>query len=222
MARLNPTKAPNLAIAPTEYARQHFDLLNSLLRLYFNQIDAVFANILGTLGGKVIEFPHIAASGTADQYALGDDTPTVVGWDTLESGVGFTLNAPGSATAEQSGYYKIDYSLQFANTANAAHDVFVWLQVNGDPVADSSSKFTIPARKANNEPSFIVAYSSVTFLINAGDEIELVWATDKAYNTTGPVDGVYMEHIDAITSPYERPANPAAVGSIVFVSRNGA
>ena len=221
MARLAPTKSPNLPLSPTAYARQHFDVLNNVLRLYFNRIDAIFEQILGPLGGKVVQFPHISAYDTTDQYATGDNTPTIVKWDTLQAAEGFTLNPPGSATTEQSGFYKIDYSLQFANTNNAVHDVFVWLRVNGDDLAGSASKFTIPARKANNEPSFVVAYSSVTFLINAADVIELVWATDKAYNPTGPVNGVYMEHIDAISSPYDRPSNPSAVGSIVFVSRNG-
>ncbi len=221
MARLDPTKSPNLPIAPTDYARQHFDILNNVLRLYFSRIDGVFQNLFGTLGGKYIESPHIAALGTADQFASADDTPTLVLFDTLEGAAGFTLNLSGSATASQSGVYKIDYSLQFVNTDNVQHDVFLWLEVNGSGLAGSSSRFTIPARKSAGVYGYLIAYSSVTFTINADDEIELYWATEKAYNAVGPVEGVYMEHLNAITSPYARPSNPAAVGSIVFVSRNG-
>lgn len=221
MARLDPSKSPNLPIAPLNYARQHFDLLNNALRLYFNRIDGIFANLFGTLGGKYIESPHIAASGITDQYAAADNTPTLVLFDTLEGAAGFTLNLDGSATASQSGVYKIDYSLQFVNTDNVSHDVFVWLYINGAGLEGSSSRFTIPARKSAGVYGFVTAYSSVTFTINADDGIELYWATEKAYNVVGPVAGVYMEHIDAITSPYNRPSNPSAVGSIVFVSRNG-
>lgn len=189
--------------------------------------DGVFNNLTGsqvnaslfTGSGRQINLPHIAASDSTDQYADGNDDPTIVKWDTADEVLGFTLNNDYTATATYSGVYKIDYSLQFANTANAAHDVFVWLQVNGSDFPKSASKFTLPARKANKEPSFIVAYSSITFDVAAGDDIGLWWATDQAYNTTGPVDGVYMEYIAAQSSPpYARPANPSAVGSIVYVS----
>ena len=208
-------------MAPVQYARQHFDVFNNVLRLYFNRIDGVFTNLFGVLGGKYIENPHIAASDNTDQYASNDNVATLVKWDTLDSAAGFTLNLSGTATASQSGVYKIDYRLQFTNTDNAQHDVYVWLEVNTVSVAGSSSRFTVLARNSAGVYGFTVAYSSVTFTINAGDEIALYWATEKAYKSMGPVNGIYMEHIAAQTTPYVRPANPSAVGSITFVSRNG-
>jgi hypothetical protein len=48
--------------------------------------------------------------------------------------------------------------------------------------------------------------------------VELYWATEKAYNPVGPVDGVYMFNDTAQTSPYARPSIPSAIGSIVWVS----
>lgn len=174
---------------------------------------------LFTGAGYQLNFPHIAASGSTDQYAGGDNTPTIVQWDSASELLGFTLNNDYTATADHPGVYKIDYSLQFANTDNAPHDVFIWLQVDGVNVAGSSSKFTIRQRKSVGDYAYIVAYSSLTFEIAANKKIGLWWATDKAYSTTGPIDGVFMEDIVAQTSPpYDRPANPAAVGSIVYVS----
>ena len=140
-------------------------------------------------------------------------------FDVLDSVSGFTLDPSGYATAGQNGVYKIDYSLQFANTDNVSHDVYVWLQVNGSVVPGSSSRFTIPARKSAGVYGYIVGYSSITFEIDEADEIRLWWATEKAYNLVGPVNGVYMEALTAQTLPYVRPANPSAVGSIVYVSR---
>ena len=55
--------------------------------------------------------------------------------------------------------------------------------------------------------------------MDEGDTVELYWATDLAYNPVGPVDGVYMFHDPAKTTPYVRPAVPSAIGSITFVSR---
>jgi hypothetical protein len=216
---LNTTKSPALALTPTQFSQQHFDLFNNQLRLYFNQLD-VFNAILGNaLGGGYLSFPHIGASDTTDQYATGDNIPTIVRWNTLDAGLGFTLNSNNSATALQAGVYKIDYSLQFANTANAAHDVDVWLRVNGVDVPGSTSKITLPARKSAGVPSYMLMYSTVMFNLQANDYLELYWATEKAYSSTGPVDGVYMEYQAAQTVPYAHPSIPSAIGAITFVSR---
>jgi hypothetical protein len=216
---LRPSKAPNLPLAPRDYDSRQQEQLTNALRLYFAQIDNDWQAILGTDGAKYLQAPHIAASANADQYALGDDTPTLVAWDAVESISGFTLDPGGYAVADQNGVYKIDYSLQFANTDNAQHDVFVWLQVNGTLVPRSSSRFTIPARKSASVFGFVVAYSSIEFEISKDDEIRLWWATETAYDPVGPVNGVYMKYLAAQVSPYARPSNPSAVGSINFVSR---
>lgn len=219
MSRLQPSRAPALPLAEPVYTRDFKNRYSNILRLYFNQLDAVTSGLLGTDGGQYLQNPHIAAQNNDDQYATADDTATLVVFDTLDSASGFTLDPSGYATANQNGVYKIDYSLQFANTDNAQHDAFVWLQVNGTVVAGSSSRFTIPARKSVSVYGYIVGYSSLTFEIAKDDEIRLWWATEKAYSTTGPVNGVYMEALAAQASPYVRPANPSAVGSIVYVSR---
>ena len=221
MARppIRSTKSPNQPVATEQYSRSYVDSLNNILRMYFNSIDAYTAALAENTGGANLGLPHVAASDSTDQYADGDDTPTIVKWDTLDSGNGFSLNPNSTATALVSGIYKIDYSLQLANTANAVHDVVVWLQVEGADVANSASKFTLPARKSAGVPSYIVAYSSIVFELLEGQSVGLWWATDLAYDPVGPVDGVYMEHIAAISSPYNHPAAPSAIGSITFVSR---
>lgn len=214
---LRGTKAPSLPLAPTTYSQSHDEVYSNVLRLYFNQLDA-FNNILvGAQGGASLTFPHIAASDNTDQYASGNNTPTLVAWDTLDSANGFTL-AAGAATATYGGVYKIDYSLQFANTDNAQHDVDVWLRVNNVDVPGSTSKFSIPARKSAGVYTFIVAYSTVPFTITAGDNIKLYWATDLAYNPVGPVNGIYMEYQAAQTVPFAHPSVPSAIGAITFVS----
>jgi hypothetical protein len=215
---LRPSKAPNLPLAPVTYDSRQQEQFSNALRLYFAQIDNDWQAILGENGSRYLQTPHIAASANADQYALGDNTPTLVAWDAVESISGFTLNPGGYAIADQNGVYKIDYSLQLANTDNAQPDVFVWLQVNGNLVVGSSSRFTVPARKSAGVFGFVVAYSSIEFEIVKDDQIRLWWATEKAA-TSGGTLGVFMDYIAAQTSPYPRPSNPSAIGSINFVSR---
>lgn len=216
---IRTTKAPALALTPTQFSQQHFDLLNQQLRIYFNTVDAFTSTLSTADGGSSLSIPHIAASDSTDQIATGNDIPTVINFNTLDSGLGWTLNAPGSATAGFSGVYTIRYSLQFVNTANAIHNATVWLKVNNVDLANSATSFSIPARKSVGVPSYVAGYSEATFEINSGDEIELYWATDLAGDPTTPTDGIYIYHDTAQTVPYARPAIPSAIGSITFVSR---
>ena len=216
---ISATKAPALTLTPTQFSQIHFDLLNAQLRVYFNTLDAFTATLSNVDGGASLSIPHIAASDLTDQIATGNNTPTVINFNTLDSGLGWTLNAPGSAIAGFAGVYTIRYSLQFVNTANAIHSAVVWIKVNGVDLANSATEFSIPARKSALIPSYVAGYSEATFEINSGDEIELYWATDLAGNPTTPTDGVYIFHDNAQTVPYARPAIPSVIGSITFVSR---
>jgi hypothetical protein len=216
---IKATKAPNLPIPTIAYSQTYSESFSNALRLYFNTLDAFTVNLSNTAGGSSISFPHISALDTTDQYATASNTPTIVKWNTLDSSLGFTLDPGFYAVAQYTGFYKIDYSLQFANTANAAHDVNVWMRVNNVDVPGSTSKITIPARKSAGVPSYVLMYSTVPFEVEAGDQIALWWATDLAYNTVGPVDGVYMEFQAAQTVPYAHPSIPSAIGAITFVSR---
>jgi hypothetical protein len=216
---LRPPKAPNLLIAPIVYDQRYVDQLNNALRLYFNQIDNGMAALLSGTGGSTLSLPFVAASDSTDQLATASDPATVVKWNTLEGGNGFTLNAPGSATALVSGVYKITYSLQFANTDNAQHDAAVWLKINNVDVPRSTTIFTVPARKSAGVFSYVCAYSEVVFSLEAGDEMELYWATNQSYRISPARDGIYIEALAAQASPYVRPATPSALGSITFVSR---
>ena len=213
---LIPSKAPNLPIGPVSYDQRYIDNLLNVLRLYFNQLDNNSAGLLSGDGGSYLKFPHIAASDTTDQYAGGNNTPTLVAWNTSEAINGFSL-VSGAAIATYPGVYKITYSLQFANTDNAQHSAVVWLKVNGTAVDRSSTEFSLQARKSALIPTYVCAYSEVVFTVAAGDSIELYWATDLAA-TSGGVVGIYMFADPAQVAPYVRPAIPSAIGSITFVS----
>ena len=213
--------APALPTAPPEYDSRRDDQLNQNLRIYFNNLDNYLANLSGAVGGGVLGFPFIEASDSGTQYATGNDTATIVNWDTTALGNSFTLNVGNTATAQVSGVYKITYSLQFANDANDIHDAVVWLRVNGSTsaadVPNSTTNFSVPARKSAGVPSFVCGYSEVVFALNAGDEVGLWWGTDLAA-TSGGGTGVYIYSEVAQTTPMAYPATPSAIGSITFVS----
>ena len=179
--------------------------------------------LFGRLGGAYLELPHIAASDSNNQYATAANTPTIVQWTSLDAGSGFTLNANNTATAQVTGIYKITYSLQFANNDNAIHNAIVWLRVDGssatslNDVPNSTTIFTLQARKSALLPNFVCGYSEVVFTLNAGESVGLWWGTDQAA-TSGGATGIYMYALAAQTSPMAYPATPSALGSITFVS----
>ena len=213
--------SPALPLPAQAYDVMSENEKSRVFRLYFNLLDK-YLNDLTTImngggPGLGIVLPHIAASDSTDQRTT-NDVATVVNFNTLESGFGWTLNSPGSATAAIAGVYTIRYSLQYANTDNAAHTVTVWLQNNTVDVANSATSFSVPARKSASIPGFTTAYSEATFEVAVGDEIELYWATDQADIVSPATDGVFMFHDAAQASPFARPAIPSAIGSIVWVS----
>jgi hypothetical protein len=214
---LTQSKAPALPFAPVEYDRQYQDTFNNILRQYFNTLDNFVGQLTidtGTAGLPAL--PHIAAQDNTDQYATATNTATKVLWSTLDSGYGFTLNVDSTATPTYTGVYKIDYSLQFLNTDTQIHDLYVWLKVDGVDVAGSASIFSVP-NKHGGVNGALVAYSSLTFPVTAGQDIALYWATNQAA-TSGGANGIYMHEAPAQTSPFAMPSIPSAVGSIVLVS----
>ena len=218
---LSAPAVPNLPRAPGDYSPLFQEQYSNVLRLYFNQLRNFEQLFTTDTGGALLQFPFIAASDNAIQYATAADTPTIIQWDTLEKGNGFTLNAGNTATAGVSGIYKITYSLQFANNDNQAHDAIVWLRVNGSTsaadIADSSTIFTVAARKSAIIPTYVCGYSEVVFQLTAGDTVGLWWGTNQAA-TSGGATGLYIDYRAAQTTPMPYPAVPSAIGSITFVS----
>jgi hypothetical protein len=212
---------PRLLAAPMQYDAQYQEQYSNALRLYFNQLQNFNQLFTTSTGGALLQFPFIAASDGGLQYATAADTPTIIQWDTLDAGNGFTLNVGNTATAQVGGIYKITYSLQFANNDNAIHDAIVWLRVNGSTsaadVANSTTVFTLQARKSALLPNYVCGYSEVVFPLNAGDTVGLWWGTNQAA-TSGGATGIYIDYRAAQTTPMPYPAVPSAIGSITFVS----
>jgi len=216
--RVKPIAAPNLIAASNVYSQTREEQLMNELRLYFNRLNGNINTVSDVAGGSSLSFPHIVAYSDADQYAGGDDTPTIVSFNNAPDNVGFTFNADGTANATYDGTYKIEYRLQAVNTENVAIDTVVWLQVNGQDVADSATKYTIPARKSAGVPSFSILASFVSWETLENDNFALYWATEQAYES-GVQDGIYLEATAAQTSPYAHPEIPSSYGVIQYIGR---
>ena len=134
---------------------------------------------------------------------------TVITMDTVGVADGITLVSGSRITVPNTGKYNLQFSLQFKNTNNAQEDATIWLRVNGVDLANSSTQYTIPARKSAGIFGYGVA--SLTFLLelNANDYVEMVWLPT---NTT-----VTLEALPASVSP-AYPAIPSVVSCMVQVA----
>jgi hypothetical protein len=73
------------------------------------------------------------------------------------------------------GTYEIIFSIQYKNTSSTQEDIYVWFRKNGVDVPDSSSVFTIPARKNENIPAQLIAVTPFIATLAANDFIEIYW-----------------------------------------------
>ena len=203
---INPI-APNLPLAPNEYDRQFQDQFESILRLYFNQLDNVFGALLGPTGAKYLKFPYGAFSSDQDQTTT-INTATLMTLNTTDFANEVSISS-SEITVVNAGIYNLQFSAQFQNTDTAFQDVYIWLRQNGVDIPGSTGFVSVPNRHAGTDGHTIVGWN---YFLNmaAGDHIEIYWSVPNA--------AVSIQHIAASGSP-TKPATQSVVATMSFVSR---
>jgi len=201
---------PRLPAAPTEYNQAYQDQLNSILRLYFNQLQNFNQLFTTNTGGSLLQFPHGAFSSDQDQSTTAN-TETLMTLNTTDfSNGGVTIDSSKIITATP-GTYNLQFSTQFQNSDNAQHDISIWLRQNGVDIPGSTGFISIPARKsagAGNEGHGIYGWNYYVEM-QADDYIELWWSTTDATVT--------IQAYPASTGPV-RPTTQSVVATLSFVS----
>ena len=105
------------------------------------------------------------------------------------------------------GVYEIIFSIQYKNTDASQHDIYVWFRKNGIDVPDSSSVFTIPARKSAGIPAQLIAVTPFIATLAANDFIEIYWHC----NTTAVTVETFTTH--------SNPTIPDTPGVIITVKQ---
>jgi len=121
-----------------------------------------------------------------------------------------SLGSNNTFVIEKTGRYILSYSIQYKNTGSDAVDIYVWLNKNNIPEHDTSTVFSVPAKKTSNDPGKVVAVTPIFLFANTGDLIQVMAATP--YDTTAS-----MVTIPAVVSP-AIPRTPASIISIAEVS----
>lgn len=206
---LRKFRAPALPVSANQYLKSDEDKFRNVLRLYFNQIDSTFGNLLDPTGGKFINFPYGAFSSDADQTATAN-TATLMTLNTTDFANGVSISS-SKITVENAGIYNLQFSAQFQNTDNQIQNISIWLKQNGVDIPGSTGFVSIPARKsasAGEEAHEIIGWNYFVSLAE-DDYIEIYWSVTLA--------SVTIQFYPANTGPV-RPATQSVVATLSFVS----
>ena len=206
---LLPPKAPNLPVGPKQYEQRYQDQLLNDLRRYFNTLDNALGLLLGTGsgGGKYVRFPYGAFQSGVDQTAT-VNTATAMTFNVTDYSNDVSVVSNSRITVVNSGIYNLQWSGQFENADTQLHDASVWIRVNGADVVGSDSLISVPNKHGGINGHTIAAWNYFVQL-DAGDYVELWWATDNA--------GVSLQTYIAGTSPVY-PTTASVIATLSFVS----
>ena len=193
------------------------DYLNTYAHRNGNQISDrimaqdVYADFLYG-DGRFVSTPYNQLTSDQDQTAASVAVAYALTLNGDEFPNGISVVSNSRITFAQQGIYNVSYSIQFKNTTNDQQDIDIWLRYNGTDIANSNSRFTIPARKSSGNPSHLIAVTPIVVDIPADNGyIEIMWRVENT--------GVSIEHFPAVAaSPGVTPAIPAAPSAIIGIT----
>lgn len=204
---LNQVAAPNLPLAPMEYNRQYGDQLNNVLRLYFNRLDAILAQLRTSddIDPANINFPNGLFFNTADQTlaAINTGYPITFNQTYLNNFVALQSGSTSKIEVAVSGVYNFQLSAQLKSTNASAKDVQIWIKRGTTTIGYSGHRYTIEG--SDNHMNVVWIFD---IDLAATEYIEMYWGADDI--------NVTMEAI-AASAPY--PAVASSVMAVNFVAR---
>ena len=207
--QLDNPALPSLSLSGAVYSQDVQNQNNGILRLFFTKVVNVIGSLIGPRGTKFLNTPHGAFQDSTDQTAANTTTAYAVTFNATDFSNGVTMVSNSQITVADSGIWNLQFSLQYKNTSNDGQDVDIWFRKNGTNIANSNSRFHLPARKTAGDPSHLIAALNFFVSLVDNDYVEIMWRTTS---TT-----VSLEHFDTSTSP-TRPAVPSAIATMTFVS----
>lgn len=153
--------------------------------------------------------PYGAFQDSTDQTAANTTTAYAITLNTTDYSNGIYVSNSSRINVRNYGIYNLQFSIQFKNTTNDGQDVDVWFRKNGTNIANSNSRFHLPARKSGGDPSHLIAALNFFVELQVNDYVEVMWRVTDT--------GVSIEHFDTSTSP-TRPAVPSAIVTMTYVA----
>lgn len=208
---LRPPSQPRLPVATLDYDPSYINGLNSILRLYFNQLDNAFASLLDSSGGVYLRNPYGAFSDFNNQTTTAN-TATLMGLTTTDFSNKVSISS-SKIRVERAGIYNLQFSTQFTNTDTQLHDVSIWLRQGNDggtsaDIVGSTGFISVPNSHGGVDGHSINGWNY--FLSMAADDyVQIYWSTTSA--------NVSIATYAASTGP-TRPSTASVVATMSFVS----
>jgi len=167
-----------------------------------------YANVTGEINatGRINNYLRTFGSFiNTNDIAITANTVANLDLPTTGSANGISIASNNQITIERAGTYNFQFSLQLTNSDNAAeHEFDVWFAKNGTDIANSATTYTVIKNNGKN-----VAALNFIDTCNANDYYQIRYAASSA--------NVSLESFGAITTPYNRPAIPSAIVTVVPV-----
>jgi hypothetical protein len=187
IANIKAPKAPNLPIPPTQYSEQYFNLFGNALRLYFNQLDKVFAYTITPDIGQFLNFPFLAVL----DYPITFDSPylpsTYAGPnDTspyLDPTDGSKIVIPNSH------YYNFAYTINFLKATTNPATVAVWYRLNSTTLGVIDYPGTTRYYTVLGDGAITAANCTIMLDETNGDAWQLMWTTSDTDVVISPTPG---------------------------------
>ena len=208
---LRPPSQPRLPVATLDYDPSYINGLNSILRLYFNQLDNAFASLLDSSGGVYLRNPYGAFSDFTSQTTTAN-TATLMALATTDFSNKVTIDS-SKIRVERAGIYNLQFSTQFTNTDTQLHDVSIWLRQGNDggtsaDIVGSTGLISVPNSHGGVDGHSINGWNYFLSMA-ANDYAEIYWSTTS-------VD-VSIQTYAASASP-TKPSTASVVATMSFVS----
>jgi hypothetical protein len=172
-------------------------------------IDSVIIVIPSSDAAESDAAPYGCFTNNTDQLSPSVGSTAVVVYDTTEEASGVFLSDTSRLNVRNYGIYNVQFSLQLVNNSNAPEYADVWFRLNGTDVLRSASRFDIPARKSEGNPSHVIGTVNTFIEMQAGDYVQIA-------GTTSSTD-VSLEHYVADTG-IPRPAIPAVITTVQYIA----
>jgi hypothetical protein len=166
-----PPRLPDAPDVPT--GRYVAGLLNAL-RLFFNQLNNVFTNLLGPNGGQYLSRPNGLFYNTTTQTLAAPNVGYPITFDAPYLSNGVRVISGSRITADIGGVYNFQYRGCVESGSASSKNVFLWISRGGTAVGFSTTAYTLVG-------SGTLGVISWNFNIDlqAGQYVELYWAADS-------------------------------------------
>lgn len=137
----------------------------------------VLAAIKAIIESYAVSTPvYLVAHDENTQFPSLVNVGNAMAFDITDSSNDISIEGHSQITFNQTGVYNIQFSAQFTNNHNQAHDVDVWFKLNSSSIGWSSSRFTVPATHGGIAGHHIAAWNYMgTFY--PSDYVEIYWQT---------------------------------------------